>query len=269
MYVKIAKHLAPHMAKGLKKVVKHAKRKRKSHNIKSKKRKENLGQKFSFGSKSGKTGHAANNYVTKQEGGGAAKSTRTLNIEALIGIPKRTNDTHERYREKDDVHISGVHLDMMLRNNLSTPLMCNIAVIYNKTCQTSPGVEGFFRNLTNSADSKEVSFSTALTSMDFHHLPINTDRYHVVFHKRYKLIEDTAGGGVYNTQSRKNWMEFRRYIKINRTLKFKDASALEPLDGQLYLVYWFDQPFQPGATAAVTNAATVAQVHKVYFRNDI
>lgn len=187
-------------------------------------------------------------------------NTRTLYNVALNDLDR---GTALNQRERDHVRFSGVKCCIEYRNASGQPLYLNVAVIGLKaTSGNVPDTQNFFRGST---DSRTISFSTALTSIQFHCLPINTDDYVIMRHKRMLLASDLQGEGAYKSDGRAfGSMEF--YVKINRQIRYFPESTV-PTDGRIFLVYWADKHGEPGGALAQSNAFVFNMRHVQYYHN--
>ena len=180
-------------------------------------------------------------------------STRTLNFEQLINLTRGDNINA---RERDIIDLRGFKVCIQMQNlRLSTPMYVNVAIVSSKFDPTSsPSVTGFFRgqDATRGDD-----FSTSLQSLEFHCLPINTDKYFIQTHRRYKLA-------AFNTDQVDYAMkEF--YVPIKRQIRF-DNSASGSLNRQFYLVWWCDTLLAPGGAAAIPSAFNFQYKVVTYYR---
>ena len=174
-------------------------------------------------------------------------------------------------RKRQMVNVRGWKMDFELINQLVGPLYFNLAIVFDKGGSTSGGVSNadFFRWDGND---RSRNFSNALSGLEFHRLPINTDRYVVLKHKRYTLIQqrDLEGGepNVTNVRSGKNYRTMRWYIKLKRQIKF-DTSLNTPETGQCYLVYWCDGWGTPANSSPTEAAANFGKRIVMYFRDPL
>lgn len=189
------------------------------------------------------------------------KDTRTLYTEELTTIPQGT-DIDER--ERRIANLRGFKICAEIANKSTTPLYVNVAVISTKQGTESSGIEttDFFRAAAGASRARD--FSTALNSNEMHCLPINTDRYIVLRHKRYRLIEE--GGTTFTSNSGNSFLNLDWYVKINRQIRW-DSSVGQPESGAVYLVYWFDLFQSPTLSTPVVSGVSTTWRAVAIFRD--
>lgn len=188
-------------------------------------------------------------------------STRTLYSQTLTDLPKQTGDEINR-RDRDIARLSGVKFCWELANNTSDPVYLNWAIVIPKGDNTV-GSADFFRAY---GTSRSVTFGSSLTSNDFHCRPINSDRYDIVTHKRYRLGPNNgASNTTWYAGTEKSYMNLNKYIKIKR--QFRYEGVLNQSEGRIpILVYWFDQFLKPSGTTPVP-VVNILQRNIQYFRD--
>ena len=170
-----------------------------------------------------------------------ATGTRTLNFEPLINI---TRGDSINARERDIIDLRGFTICLGAQNNLTgLPLLMNVAVLSSKFDPTQvPTSTDFFRG---ESATRGDDFDTGLQASEFHCLPINTDKYFVQSHHRYKL----SRFGV----NAMDHLQKKFYVPIKRQIRF-DTNAGSSINRQFYLVWWCDAHMDP-ALAPVRAAA--------------
>jgi len=193
---------------------------------------------------------------------------RTLYWFDMSGADKSTNNEINR-RQRDIMQLRGFKVCMSLHNTGVDPCLVNIAVISPKGINSGLGTGGsgnatnipdFFRGHAND---RAIDFNTGISAMQFHCLPINTDRWNVLAHSRFTMAPE-GGTGEFNTQQGPNYKTWMRYYKINRQIRFRDTGQSE---NPVYFCYWYDR-FQAISTViAGTQTDIGAQREFVtYFR---
>jgi hypothetical protein len=91
-------------------------------------------------------------------------------------------------RDRHTVELMGVKLCMELTALSNNPLYVNVAVVHLKNTD-APLNQDFFRS--SGGPTRGTDFNESLNSNEFHSLPMNTDKFVVLSHKRYRL-----NGGV-------------------------------------------------------------------------
>ena len=192
----------------------------------------------------------------------ASKNTRTQYIIDLSEVPK--SDAIDN-RVRNIINVRGFKFCMFVHNREDIPLTFNIAVISPKA-QTGVDTVDFFRG--QGAKQRGIDFATFNTSLEFKCLPINTDKYNILRHKRYTL---GAAGGEVNPQDWKcdrrcTYMEFMWYTKLNRQWQYDSTTDNGPESGRVFLVYWADTWGTDGGAAPIVNAYAVMEKHLLYFK---
>lgn len=188
--------------------------------------------------------------------------TRTLYSQELTEIPRSDNIGE---RERDIVNLRGFKICISLRNTNNDPCYYNLALISFKgnACATSENTietTKFFRDHNNS---RGQDFSQALTALEFHCLPINTDLYNVITHKRYRIGGAAVGSSNWNSQSN-NFKNIDFYQKIKRQIRFENSDQ-ESSNHKVFFVEWCDRFDQ--TSGAVPAPGFVSQRKLIcYFR---
>ena len=178
--------------------------------------------------------------------------TRELNIYDMTFLPKTSSSNDANTRQRGLVNMRGFKVCMEIVNKSNVPMYLNLAVIsptgkntgfsVNALGQASEAVFAkFFRDQGESND-RWKTFSNALSALELRCLPINTDEWTVLKHKRMLLgrqPEEQAGTGTLFTQ-RANFKTMEFYKKINRQIMY-DGSSGPSAEQPVYLVWWADQ----------------------------
>lgn len=188
------------------------------------------------------------------------KSTRTLYSTDLTEISQTTTNAINQ-RQRDMLYMSGTKLCFEVANARTKPLYVNIAVVHSKKDNDTVGTVGtgdFFRS---NGDARTQSFSDALSSLEFHCLPLNSDRFNVLTHKRMVLDPLTAGSG-YTASDGKSFTSVDLWVPVKRQIRYNGDEA----QSKIWLLYWFDEFDSPQTTLAAANAVKVAEHHVTYFK---
>lgn len=181
------------------------------------------------------------------------RDSRTLYTEELTAIPQG-DDIDQRERMLANVRGFQVHAE--IRNNSPVPLYVNVAILCTKAGTSSATIDAsdFFRAAIGQNRARD--FSTILNSNEMHNLAINSDRYVILRHKRYRLAEDNSTS--YNTQKSNSYMNLKWYVPFKRQLRWDSGLGVQPENGEVFLVYWFDLFGSTTGTGASPAAATSA-----------
>lgn len=195
---------------------------------------------------------------------GGPLSSRTLGQYDLTLIGE--NQT-ESGRERHQINCRGLKIDLNMYN-LNGPgvaggnpnlVFVNIAVLAQKNAATgNVPTDDFFRAIKNN-DERAVNFSVDLTSEEFRNLPINTDLYTVLKHKRYVLRPYLSGVDKY-------WKTINWYIPIKRQLVYENT-ANTSCRNKIHLCIWCDKINEPAGSAASGNQINFQFRTTTYFRD--
>lgn len=190
------------------------------------------------------------------------ETTRTLNSQALIRIDKNVNfDDNIHQRHRDTVNLRGIKICFHFRNNIDETLLMNFAVVRPK----EGGVVNseFFRS-QGEGSNRSLDFGIARSSIEFACLPINSDRYDIMMHKRFRLKGKAQSTDV--EESGSNFKRIEKYLRINRQVKF-DGTGVEPIgSSQLFAVWWSDKQMTNGGTGGTAFAVGRMQRIICYYR---
>lgn len=214
-----------------------------------------------------------------------ALDTRTLYALDLTRLIK-DNDRSDA-RHNDIVNLNGVKLCIDMWNNLSdgTPitnmLNVNMAVVHPKNLATTAITSGpnmrfatgegiettkFFRS---SDGSRGEAFNNTRTSQEMHCSPINTDKFDVLSHKRFKL----ANLNNPNLSQGKGYKSIMKWIPIRRQLTYMDYNATTNpntnaaiRDDRIFLLIWCDSFTATTGTSPTPEALNLRAKVIKYFR---
>lgn len=195
------------------------------------------GRKRKYSDRTADLGDAVGTGTSKMRGLQRTYTTQNNRTLESVGLLNLTKGSGIDDRERNMVNFRGCKICFEVENTFNTlvgrKLYFNVAVITPKALSdttTSIPTAGFFRN--SGALDRSIAFSNSLSSLEFHCLPINTDKYHVMKHERKVLGPYSSTEGV-NTLS----MDF--YVKVNRQIRYLDTGSA-PVGKNLWLVYWVD-----------------------------
>lgn len=167
--------------------------------------------------------------------------TRTLYRHELNTLPRDLGSIDNSSRFRDIVNVRGWKICMEIANTASIPIYLNVAVLSSKQQQIGENANGdnfepdFFRD----EGQRGVDFvDPNLSSIDYHCRPINSDKFVILKHKRYRLANDTGSNyqsGASNSYKNINW-----WIPCRRQIRYEDGKET-PETGEVKLVYWTDR----------------------------
>lgn len=165
-------------------------------------------------------------------------------------------------RQRNEIHISGIQIQLSFLNKIDSPLWCNVAVVSPTNTSTTATATDFFRG---SGTERAKSFSST-TAFDRHMLPINTDAFNVLMHKRFILaaVDGGGGNGSYPDPNRPGYRDMTKYIKIGRRFTFENDEDTTPTEPNVFLCMWFQQ-YQVAAGDPVA-VITVCRRVRIFFR---
>ncbi len=185
-----------------------------------------------------------------------SRASRTLYSENLTVTDQGGNRNE---RERGVINCRGFRICMAIRNNISEPLYVNVAVVSPKNAGEITSAN-FFRA---SGQSRGSDFDNSKTGLEFHCLPLNTDKFAILKHKRYRLNNEESGSNI----TGKNYMNIDWYIKLKRQLRYDDTTTTSPIDGAVYLLYWCDRFFGQDSNIPVGASMSTMERHIMYFHD--
>lgn len=191
---------------------------------------------------------------------GQGLNTRVFYQQELLNLARGT-DTNQRLR--DIINFRGIKICMNFNSltNMRT-LFLNVAVVSPRDRQTGGTLplDEWFRGNEGGAGTRGQPFSDALSAIQFHCLPINTDRYNVHKHIRRKILPEQ------NTSGTRGNRTIMFYQKLNRQIRYADVDGTDNPIRNMFLVWWIDEDNAEADSAPVLNACDL-QLHLVrYFR---
>lgn len=185
--------------------------------------------------------------------------SRTLRIRGLTFIPKGQLINE---RERNVVNVRGFKICLAVRNMIAQPVYFNAAVVSvrNDTVVTT---SNFFR--AQGAE-RGQNFENSLTGLQMHCLNLNTDKFNILKHRRYRLAPDVNDSSNYQDNKGNSYMNIDWYIKLKRQLRFDDDDQNTPIDSPIYLVYWCDAWTAAAGSTPIGNAVNVQDRHICYFK---
>lgn len=188
-------------------------------------------------------------------------STRTLYDHDLLDIPHTTGDGDLRSeRQRQVANIRGYKICAAIQNDRTAPLFVNVAILATKT--GTFGTNDFFRGDGNE---RSVTFGTALSSIQFRCCPINTDKYHVLMHRRMLFNGTSEITG--QDKQRTTYQLLEKYVPLKRQIRWENENGGTTSNEDIRLVWWADILMQPSAALAQSDAYTIQWKVVTYFRD--
>lgn len=168
--------------------------------------------------------------------------TRTLYTEPCCNVPIRDDQFNLNSRERNVINAKGIKV-WWCATAVDTlgPGFFNIALIAPKDPKITAAIPttDFFRG--DGADARDLDFSTNLSSLTLYHRAINTDKYDVIWRKKYMM----------NPKDETQSVADSRFTKLDKQIRF-DADDLPLHD--LKVVFWIDRWTSGIGSVPVNNA---------------
>lgn len=185
---------------------------------------------------------------------GSLSFDRAMTSQELTDISQGTG---ENFRLRRLINMRGWKICMEFINFGTEACYLNVAVLHHKQLETVETSDFF----GNKGYERAIDFGDpSLDALQYHCLPINTDNYVILRHKRYKLVAGTQSGGT-NDLTGSNHMNLNWYVPLKRQLRYdQDGTAVE--SGQCWLVYWTSL-VGTGVNATYTPVQHLKTSHKI------
>jgi hypothetical protein len=161
-------------------------------------------------------------------------------------------------RDRRTIELMGVKLCMELTALSNNPLY--VAVVHLKN--TDAGLNSdFFRGASGS---RGTDFDISLNSNEFHCLPLNTDKFVVLSHKRHRLkggVPKFPGPDIKTISlAGYNYANTANYMPIKRNIKYTGGGTnTVTADSNIKLIWWCDTFGAPGNTQPQNNQLNMSQ----------
>lgn len=186
--------------------------------------------------------------------------TKTLYTTNLINMPHSgSNDINTRQR--NIVNVRGIKLCMEVQNLQEVPIYLNVAVLSNKQGANVQTTD-FFRG--DGVQRAQDFTATTINGLEYHCRPINIDKYHCWWHRRYRL--NALAQTNADAENGKTYFNIDKYIKINRQFQFLNNADVIPENNAPQLVWWCSVFMSSDVTPVLTNAIQMTQRGIVYYR---
>lgn len=152
-------------------------------------------------------------------------------------IAKGSNPSERLY---DVMNLRGVTIMLyaeISKTNYISPVTVTVALLAPKDTGT-PGLIASTNFFRGNNDTRSLDFTNEVAGLGIHTLAINTDDYHVVYHKRILMgLSNVAQDPSAAIAEKHRYM--KRYVKIARQVRYNtdDDNAT---DGRLYFVMYCD-----------------------------
>lgn len=205
-------------------------------------------------------------------------STKRVYAQELTWIPENDSITLNE-RSNKTITISGFKLCFEVNNNWARAAYWHYAIVAYKDIPTSAFDTGvansgsvaqtasIFRD--EARDARTIFIDDTRTGLECHCLPLNTDEYHVLTHKKYRLGPAPAGSAgptisEGNGSSGTNQRTIEQWVPLHRQIRYRtddENSAAE----KLFLIQWCSQ-FGELSTPTVPAVVRVTKHVVTFFR---
>lgn len=189
-------------------------------------------------------------------------NTRTLYQRNLTAILHTTTNSIQD-RQRDIVNIRGFKFCFHVRNNGTVPQYHNVAVVFDKRSNDGSATiasNDFFRGLYSE---RALDFDqNLLTALNFHCLPLNKDRFTILWHKRFVLGPGSTPAAAYTARNRDNYKTFMKYLPLKKQIQFEDDNP----QSSIWLIQWADRIDASIASIPQTNDWSLSRTIITYFR---
>jgi len=232
---------------------------------------------------------------------GASSSQQNATVRDVAPLPLDTKRIHsieltkigrnsvgDTGRRAETMYCTGFKICCELNSLASDKMYFNMALVTYKndmgdTNKFAPGasnngavgqiVQEFFRDQGTDSGARSVAMSDDRSGIELHCLPINTDKYKILSHKRYKVgaapNDNEAvlvGGGFNNGSAGPNQVTINRWVKLKRQLRYS-GSANDTCENPIFLLMWCGL-FNEAGPATNSIAAMTRHLRAItYFRN--
>jgi len=146
------------------------------------------------------------------------------------------------------------------------PMLWNVAIIA-PTDNNVVTTDDFFRSQGENKSTRDIDFTNALSAIEMHGLPINTDKFQILMHKRFKVgscnKQSTTNG---STGAVPDIATFKKWVPMYRQVAYSDSTA-DKCTSPVYFVYWYDHMFAPAPLGAQPRGAVIEAKVVTYFRD--
>lgn len=194
-----------------------------------------------------------------------ALSSNALHAYNLTDIVRGQNDNQ---RQHNVIRVAGFQLHCAFQSTQIEPLWLNLAVVSPKQANVIT-TANFFRAYN---DERARNFGDSVNTGLMHHcLPLNTDKFNILWHYRSCLGAKNEGNQqTYNSHHWSSYKLINKWIPLKRQLRFDAEASTTPMDGNVFIIYWFT-PFVGSAPLLPISSAvnTMADVYMYYRQQTI
>jgi len=225
--------------------------KRKSANARTTSRKKRSTKKKSWKksfkakalSKFPKTESKTTSYESTLSGSNIVQATPVLTIQFLnnlglgLGVDQRIGSK---------IFLKGFRYRAHYQNRLFRPVVVNVAIVLplqgQDTGSYGTGMLKRFGLFSEGASNTDMDFGgTGMNGIHYATLPINSEKYNVIWHTRFKLgVTSTSAG--YSSGELKNYRSLYRYFRINKPIEYPDNSSTIPAPSMKFLMLTWAVP---------------------------
>lgn len=176
----------------------------------------------------------------------------------IADLTKLTKGTTEKLNERNRgiVNCRGIALTINVGNLSQVHMQEFHYAIVSPKHSTTVSDTDFFRAYN---DTRSQNFlASTLSGMDLMYNPINSDLYNIWSHDKILLRKNMDGLGIYDNREYPGFRTLKKYIKIDRQLRYADG--IDNCETPIFLVWWSTDPFK------VTTEGTVPTQFQMTYR---
>lgn len=172
-------------------------------------------------------------------------------------------------RDRGIAYISGfkVRMHWMTQGNFGAspqgPCVVRWALVSPKNNTNSTIQSGFFRQFE---ESRDVDFSSSLSSMQKMNYPISTDKYRVLYQGKV-YVGASSTTSLTKDPTHQNFNGIDRWFPIQRQFVYNDDSD-QDCEDKIYMVWWCT-PYMETTTAPIANGLSTQGMIVTHFRDPL
>lgn len=187
--------------------------------------------------------------VGETKGSSTSKKTETIRTDLLLldlrnlyvddevlNVDEEVNSFSDITRMTKQIYCSGFKCCYSIINLYDEPIYFHLAVANIKSLYTGATSQDFFRD-EGRGNKRASHFDTSLSGMDMHCLPINTDKFNVLMHKKM-ILGKKHDISDYNSLGRANYTQGDFWLDIKRQIRFDGEGNTQFNTDKLMLLYW-------------------------------
>lgn len=168
-------------------------------------------------------------------------------------------------RLSNAIYVSGFKICMQVNSIVNAtrrePIVFNFAIVSSKRAIT-PLSANFLRG---EGTETGVDLSINRTGLELACMPINTDLYSILLHKRIKLWQVPDANAIPTNTPKASKGPYHWWVPLRRQLTFEDGATTA--NDNVYIVHWADYVDTPASSPTVANLYDMQARCITYYRN--